>query len=139
MLDKVIENKIGFIDSPGGQIVKAMKKDDIGYKGFGEVYFSILKPGITRAWKRHREMTLNIIVPSGKILFVIHDYIKFKSLIISKDNFIRLTVPPMLWYGFKALGNQPATIMNIASIIHNENELENIDVNKFKYNWEKFQ
>ena len=57
----------------GGDIFHAMKNSDKGYNGFGEAYFSNIEPKVIKAWKRHKEMTLNLIVPVGTIRFVIYD------------------------------------------------------------------
>ena len=41
-----------------------IKKNDTGYVGFGEVYFSYINPKAVKAWKKHNRMTLNLVVPS---------------------------------------------------------------------------
>ena len=58
---------------PGGNVFHAMKNSDEGYNGFGEAYFSNIEPKAIKAWKRHKEMTLNLIVSIGTIRFVIYD------------------------------------------------------------------
>ena len=45
-----------------------------------EAYFSIIKPGYIKAWKLHKKMTMNIVVPIGSVQFVFYD--KNKELII---------------------------------------------------------
>ena len=40
---------------------------------FGEVYFSSIKPKSVKAWKLHKKMTLNIVVPVGKVRFALFD------------------------------------------------------------------
>ena len=57
----------------GGDVMHAVKHSDVDFFGFGEAYFSWIKPGAVKAWKRHREMSLNLIVPLGEIRFVFHD------------------------------------------------------------------
>ena len=59
------------IPKAGGSVLHALKMSDVGYSGFGEVYFSSAGPGITSDWKRHKRMTLNLIVPVGEIKFVL--------------------------------------------------------------------
>ena len=51
----------------------AIKKTDIGFLSFGEAYFSSVEYKLIKGWKKHKKMTLNFIVPIGKIKFVIHD------------------------------------------------------------------
>src|SRR6059058_200930 len=92
------------IPVPGGDVLHALKAADPGFAGFGEAYFSIIDPGIVKAWKRHREMTLNLVVPVGAIRFVIYDDRggsatkgAFEEVVLSRENYCRLTIPPMLW------------------------------------------
>ena len=73
MIKDVLITKLDVMEAPGGGVMHAMKETSIGYGGFGEAYFSQIDSGAIKAWKRHREMTLNLVVPVGKIRFVIYD------------------------------------------------------------------
>ena len=48
------------IDVPLGNVMHALKNEETSYKGFGEAYFSTVECGMTKAWKRHRKMTVNL-------------------------------------------------------------------------------
>ena len=63
--------KLNIIDTLGGNVMHAMKKSSEGYSGFGEAYFSEIDKGAIKAWKKHKNMVLNLVVPLGKIKFVI--------------------------------------------------------------------
>ena len=54
--------------------MKALTAEEADFKGLGEAYFSRVNPGCIRGWKRHNEMTVNVVVPSGHVRFVVaHD------------------------------------------------------------------
>jgi dTDP-4-dehydrorhamnose 3,5-epimerase len=40
MIKDVLITKLDVIDTPGGNVMHAMKESSIGYSGFGEAYFS---------------------------------------------------------------------------------------------------
>ena len=122
----------------GGDVFHAMKEIDDGYKGFGEAYFSMIEPGAVKAWKRHLKMTLNLVVPIGEVLFhfVDSDGGK-KSLIIGPSNYLRLTVPPKIWFGFKGMGDNKSLLLNIADIAHDPGEVERKEVDEILVIWEK--
>ena len=85
-------------------------------------------------------MTLNLIVPVGRIRFVLFDDRhncdgKFQEVIISKDNYCRLTVPPMIWVGFQGLECGGSMLLNISDIEHDPNETDSSDVDTIKFNW----
>ena len=77
-MDKVSIEGVGLTDlkmihHPQGDIYHGMKKSDEGFEGFGEAYFSTIKENETKGWKKHQEMTMNIIVPIGAVTFVLFD------------------------------------------------------------------
>jgi len=142
MIKDVIITKLDTIDALGGQVMHAMKESSVGYEGFGEAYFSQVDKGAIKAWKRHKKMTLNLLVPVGKIRFVLFDdreisKPQFQEVIISKDNYYRLTVPPMIWLGFQGLFSGPSLLLNIANIEHDPNEVDRREINKINYKWSK--
>ena len=124
------------IYNPKGDIFHAMKKSDVGYAGFGEAYFSTVKKGIIKGWKKHIKMTLNLIVPVGKIKFVIYDEKtkEFFEVVLSKDNYYRLTVKPNLWMAFQGL-NEFNMLLNLASIEHDPSEAITKELSEIKYEW----
>jgi len=140
MIKDVIVTCLDVIDTPGGDVMHAMKKTGAGYAGFGEAYFSQVNKGFIKAWKRHKIMTLNLIVPTGKVRFVLFDdrevtNNQFQEVIISKGNYCRLTVPPMVWMGFQDLSNGGSILLNIANIEHDPDEVDHLEIDKINYDW----
>mgnify|MGYP000875185083 FL=1 len=142
MIKDVVITNLDIINTPGGDVMHAIKKTDNGFKSFGEAYFTNIKKGAIKGWKRHKKMTLNLIVPIGKIRFVLFDDRllsdkKFQEIIISKDNYCRLTVPPMIWLGFQGISEGNSLLLNIASIVHNPKEMEKQNIEQIKFDWNK--
>tara|TARA_B100000953_G_C17913222_1_gene388274 strand:+ start:141 stop:569 length:429 start_codon:yes stop_codon:yes gene_type:complete len=142
MIDDVIITPLEIIETFGGNVMHAMKKTDLGYADFGEAYFSEIEKNKVKAWKRHKDMTLNLIVPLGKIKFVMFDDRKesnnrFQEVIIFKENYCRLTVPPMIWVGFKGLSSYKSILLNIASIPHNPKEVDRKEIDKIEFDWNR--
>jgi len=142
-LNGVLLSPIKIINTSGGDVLHAMKKTDLGFYDFGEAYFSEIQSGAIKAWKRHKEMIMNLIVPVGVIRFVLYDDRKnsstfghFQEVILSRDNYRRLTVPANLWMGFQCIGKQTGVLLNIASIPHVQEEADRVPLNAIKYNWE---
>jgi dTDP-4-dehydrorhamnose 3,5-epimerase len=141
-IDGVILTPLNIIEVPGGNVLHGMKSGDAGYSDFGEAYFSMIEQGSIKAWKRHRQMVLNLIVPLGAVRFVIYDDRKnstsngeYQEVILSINNYCRLTVPPMLWMGFQGINKEENMLLNIASIEHIAKEADRKEMNDIKYNW----
>ena len=100
MIDGVITTQLKIVNVAGGNVLHAMKESDQGYKGFGEVYFSMVENSAIKGWKCHKEMTLNLIVPIGIVRIVMFDDRNYSStngmyqeIVLSRKNYKRLTVP----------------------------------------------
>ena len=64
-------------------------------------------------------------MPIGKIKFVVYDdrlnsstFSKFQAITISRENYLRLTLQPMLWFAFQGLSKNSNILLNIANIEH---------------------
>ena len=130
------------IKHPKGDVYHGIKKDDIGFINFGEAYFSTIKTKVIKAWKQHNKMTLNLIVPVGKIRFVLYDgrkdsntFKQFNVIILSNENYNRLTIPPGVWMGFQGLGENLNMLLNVADIPHDPNEQVNIPMEESDINF----
>ncbi len=126
----------------GGDVLHGLKLDDPGYIGFGEAYFSTVNTGVIKAWKRHRKMTMNIVVPYGCVRFVIYNdretdptQHSFQQVVLSRDNYFRLTVPPMVWMGFEGLGVNENILLNISDIKHSPDEVDRLTINEIDFDW----
>jgi dTDP-4-dehydrorhamnose 3,5-epimerase len=142
MIDEIIFTPLSIIDIEGGDVLHAMKKTDIGFNGFGEAYFSTIELGAIKGWKLHREMVMNLVVPVGRIKFVIFDDRsqsktkgQFEMLILSRKNYGRLTIPQNLWMSFQGLDEKDSLLLNIASIPHDPEEVEHRTLNEIDYDW----
>ena len=118
-MDKIIVTPLKQIHNPKGDVYHAMKKSDNGFEGFGEAYFSTINKDEIKGWKKHTQMTLNLIVPVGEIEFVVFDdeSKEFFSIKLSQNNYNRLTVKPNVWMAFRGLGEYNI-LLNLASIEH---------------------
>lgn len=129
------------VETSGGDVLHALKKTDAGFVTFGEAYFSFITLGSIKAWKRHTRMTMNLVVPKGKVRFVFQEpdadgSNKFRVEDIGEDCYARITVPPGIWFGFQGLGSPQSLILNIANIIHEPNEVERLALSGIHYAWE---
>lgn len=127
-----------------GNVLHCMKAGSEGFVGFGEAYFSEILPGCVKAWKLHKQMTLNLTVPIGEISFVIFDDRLdspsrgvFQHVVLGLRNYCRLTVPPNLWVGFQGLGKQQNLLLNIADLPHDPEEAVNVAADHFAFEWKK--
>lgn len=129
------------IDLPNGNVFHALKVTDQGYVGFGEAYFSQIEPGAIKGWKRHNRFVMNIVVPVGKIRFVIYDdreesdtFGQFEEYILSpSENYKRLVIAAGLWVAFQGVGNTPSILLDIIPEVHCQSETDSLELSKIPY------
>lgn len=128
-----------------GKIMHMLRNDAEGYTGFGEIYFSCVHPGAIKGWHIHKEMVLNYAVPHGNIKFVLYDDRvncatrgELQEIFMGPDNYCLVTVPPMVWNGFKGIGQEMAIVANCTSITHRADEIDRLDPfdPSIPYNWD---
>lgn len=128
-----------------GKVMHMLKVGDPAFQQFGEIYFSCVYPGAIKGWHIHKEMTLNYAVPHGHIKFVLYDERpesltcgEIHEIFIGPDNYCLVTVPPMVWNGFKGIGDEMAVVANCATIPHSPDEIDRRDPfdPSIPYNWE---
>jgi len=129
------------IETASGDVLHAIKQSDVGYCGFGEAYFSWVSSGAVKAWKRHTRMAMNLVVPVGQVRFVFYGKHtagvgEFRVEEIGVDRYARITVPAGIWFGFQGRSKTQSLVLNIASILHDPNEVERLALSGFNYVWE---
>ncbi len=142
-MDGVTLHPLKHITVPKGDIYHALKSTDEGYAGFGEAYFSQIEEGAVKGWKRHNRMPLNLIVPVGKIKFVIYDdregspsYGQFEEVVLSpSENYQRLTIAPGLWMAFQGLGEGVSILMDIIPEPHDHSEADRKELTNISYDF----
>jgi len=134
MIDGVRIIPLKQIKDDRGMVMHMMRSDSPWFKGFGEVYFSLVNHGVVKAWKRHKKMTQSFVVPEGEIKLVLYDkrdgsntHGEFQTVEMGALKYCMLQIPPMIWYGFKAVGDGHAIIANCTDIPHDTNESEHMD------------
>ena len=115
-----------------GDVLHGLRASEPSFKGFGEAYFSSIKGGAVKGWKKHLRMTLNLIVPVGEIEFFAWDDREESAdggragwLKIGGENYGRLTVPPGVWLAFRGVGADLNLLLNVANIEHDPEEAVN--------------
>src|SRR3989338_5468983 len=61
------------IQDERGMVMHMLRRDDAHFTQFGEIYFSVIYPGIIKGWHLHARMTINYAVVQGSIKLVLYD------------------------------------------------------------------
>lgn len=127
-----------------GKVMHMLRRDAPHFEEFGEIYFSMVYPGVIKGWHLHRVMKLNYAVITGMIKLVLYDEREgeashgvLEEWFIGDDNYCLVVIPPGVWNGFKGVSLQPAIVANCATIPHDPTEIVRLDPlkNHIPYDW----
>lgn len=127
-----------------GAVLHMLREDSSTFERFGEIYFSTVYPGVVKGWHRHKRMTLNYAVPVGMVKLVCYDDRdrsptrgELQEVHLGELSYALVTIPPLVWNGFKGVGPGTALVANCATIPHDPQEIERVDpfASDIPYDW----
>lgn len=131
MIEGVVITPLKQIFDERGKVMHMLREDSTVFSHFGEIYFSCTYPGAIKAWHMHKRMSLNYAVIHGQIKYVLFDDRKgsktqgqVQEIFLSPENYCLVSVPPLVWNGFKGLGLETSIVANCATIPHDPAEIE---------------
>lgn len=146
MIDGLVTYPLKQIQDERGKIMHMLRCDDPYFERFGEIYFSVVYPGIIKGWHYHKEMALNYAVVVGVIKLVVFDDRpesptrgELNELFIGDGNYCLVRIPPRVWNGFKGVGISSAILANCATLPHDPDEIVRMDPyhNDIPYDWSR--
>ena len=132
------------IQDERGMVMHMLKNTDPHFVTFGEIYFSVIYPGVIKAWHLHSKMTINYAVVEGNIKLVVFDQRpdsktrgQLQEIVFGQVNYQLVRVPPGVVNGFTAVGGERAIVANCADIPHDPGEITRIDpfTRTIPYDW----
>ena len=122
---------------PSGDIMRILKNKEVKNWNFAEAYFSKIKYNKIKAWKYHLKMSLNLVVPTGRVKFVFYSNKtkNFKVIELGEKKYSRISIPPRIWFGFKGLSKKGSLILSLTNLEHNPKEVLRCKKNEIKFNW----
>ncbi|HLY63865.1 MAG TPA: dTDP-4-dehydrorhamnose 3,5-epimerase family protein [Terriglobia bacterium] len=145
MIHGVLVHPLKQIPDERGKVMHMLRADDPHFENFGEIYFSMVYPGVIKAWHLHQRMTINYAVITGTIKLVLFDDRAdsptrgaLEELYVGESNYALVRVPLGIWNGFKGVGIIPAIVANCATIPHDPDEIVRLDPfdKKIPYDWQ---
>jgi len=120
MIEGVKIKELKIILDERGWLMEILRNDDLLFKKFGQVYLTTAYPGVVKAWHMHKKQTDNFTCIYGMMKVVLYDsrensptYKEINEFFIGENNPVLISVPPLIYHGFKALGTRIAYFLSI--------------------------
>lgn len=112
-----------------GYLMEVMRSDDELFQKFGQVYVSACFPGIVKAWHCHRLQFDFFCCLAGNLKVGLFDDREgsptrgeTQSVVIGTLKPALIRIPPLVWHGFAAVGNETAVVLNVPTELYNYRE-----------------
>ncbi len=146
MIEGAYRRSLNPIRDERGFLVEILRCDWENFKGFGQVYITTALPGIVKAWHYHKTQTDNFCVIKGKAKIALYDartdsptFREIEEFIVSGSDFTLITIPPLVYHGFKNIGEEEVYLLNIPNRLYNYEEPDEFrisaDTTEIPYSW----
>jgi dTDP-4-dehydrorhamnose 3,5-epimerase len=148
MIDGVKVKKLKVIPDDRGRLMEILRCDDGVFQKFGQVYMTTALPGVVKAWHYHALQDDNFTCVHGKMRLALYDsrkgsptYGEVNDFTVSLDDPMLITIPKMVYHGFKCVGDVEAVVINTPTLPYNRAKPDEYRVdaydNDIPYDWRK--
>jgi len=125
MIDGVKTKDLRVLADDRGLLMEMLRSDDPDFQRFGQVYITMVYPGVVKAWHCHEKQTDHFVCVSGMAKVALHDLREGSPTHGETNDFVigwqrqrLLIIPPGVYHGFMAVGTEPAYIINIPTELY---------------------
>jgi dTDP-4-dehydrorhamnose 3,5-epimerase len=148
MIEGVKVKKLKVIPDERGLLMEMMRDDDEFFQKFGQVYLSVVYPGVVKGWHYHKKQTDHFVFVKGMAKVVLYDTREqsktkgeVNEFFMGEQNPILLVIPPFVLHGMKGIGVEPAYLVNTPTehYIYNEPDEFRMDPHSpdVPYDWSR--
>lgn len=120
MIEGVRTKDLKVIPDERGLLMEMLRCDDEFFQSFGQVYLSVVYPGVVKGWHYHKIQTDNFVIVKGMAKVVLHDRREnsptkgeTNEFFLGERNPKLVVVPPLVLHGMKGIGMEPAYLVNV--------------------------
>lgn len=125
MIDGVRMRQLRQIHDERGYLMEILRSDWPEFERFAQCYITVAYPGVVKGWHYHKIQTDNLVPIRGQAKIVCYDHREgsktrgeVNEFFGGEQNPMVIQVPPLVLHGFKAIGGQPAYVINIPTELY---------------------
>ena len=126
MIQGVELKKLKTIPDERGMVMEILRSDDALFEKFGQVYLSMVYPGVVKGWHFHKVQTDYFAIIKGMAKVVLYDARddsptrgEVLELFMGEQNPTLIRVPAGVLHGMKGIGTEPAYMINCPTEVYN--------------------
>ncbi len=146
MIQDVEVKKLKPVRDDRGMLMEILRSDDSLFQRFGQCYITVVYPKVVKGWHYHRLQYDHFCCLQGTAKVVLYDGREgsktegeVNEFILSLESPLLVKIPPFVFHGFTAVGEEQAMILNIPTEPYNHKEpdeyRESPFSDKIPYDW----
>jgi len=120
MIDGVVTKPLKVIPDERGYLMEMLRCDDPFFQKFGQVYLSVVYPGVVKGWHYHHRQVDHFVIVKGMAKVVLYDrrdssptHGEVNEFFLGDHNPTLVTIPPLVLHGMKGVGHEPTYLVNV--------------------------
>jgi dTDP-4-dehydrorhamnose 3,5-epimerase len=125
MIEGLKVKQLRQIHDERGYLMEMLRSDWPEFDKFGQCYFTVAYPDVVKGWHYHKIQTDHFIVVKGTAKVVCYDGREgsktkgeVNEFFPGERNPMLIKIPPLVMHGFKAIGGEPAFIVNVPTELY---------------------
>lgn len=129
MIEGVKVKDLNVIPDDRGFLMEILRSDDPDFDRFGQVYMTVVYPGVVKAWHMHKKQTDYFACVQGMAKVALYDGREESPTRGETNTFVigwqrqrMVVIPPGVYHGFTAVGGEAAAIVNIPTELYDRED-----------------
>lgn len=119
MIDGVVVKRCKVFPDERGRLGEIVRRDDVIFEKFGQVYFTTIFPGVVKAWHMHKKQTDYMYVVQGNVKVVLFESGVINEITIGVHAPGLIKIPPMVQHGVMNVGMDLAILFDMTTRVYN--------------------
>lgn len=147
-IDGVTIHDLKVIPDERGRLMEIMRRDDLFFDGFGQVYVSTVYPDVVKAWHYHRVQMDRFTCVRGMVKAVLYDDREgsptrgcLNEIYSGEHRPTLIIIPAGVFHGWKCVSEYEAYVINIPSEPYNRTDPDEYRVHPHEggipYDWSR--
>ena len=139
VIEGVRTKPLKWIKDERGRLMEILRCNDEIFKGFGQVYVTVVNPGYVKGWHYHRLQDDSFIPLVGCVRVGLYDGREGSPTrgavaehILSADQPCVLQIPRGVVHGFECVGETEAMVLNVPNMPYNHQQPDELRIHPFE-------
>lgn len=138
MIEGVRTKPLKWLRDDRGRLMEILRCNDEIFKGFGQVYVTVVKPGFVKAWHYHRKQDDSFVALAGRVRVGLYDGREGSAtkgetaeFTLSPDDPCVLQIPRGVLHGFECAGDVEGMVLNVPNMPYDHERPDELRIDPF--------